>query len=206
MKVLGRDTSINVRKVLWVCAELELPYEHEPWGANGLSLASPEFLALNPNGTIPVLRDGDVTIWESNTIIRYLANKSGADALYPPDAASRALVDMWMDWQIGELNPSWRYAFHGIVRKNPAKQDEGRIRESLQVWEEKMDILEIRLAETAAYITGDAFCLADIPIGLAVNRWFMTPGTSTGHSAAAAYYDRLTERPGYMRCGRNGMP
>lgn len=204
LKVLGRGNSINVRKVLWLCAELGLDYEYEPWGAEGLPLSSPEYLALNPNAKVPVIQDNDLTLWESHAIIRYLASVYGDGSLYPVDPARRAIIDMWMDWQIAELNPSYRYAFHGLVRNNPNNQDETQIQASLDAWREMMDILEAQLAKTGAYVAGDTFSLADIPVGLSVNRWVKTPRTEQQHPATAGYYDRLSERQGFVRFGRDG--
>ena len=90
LEVLGRSTSINVRKVLWTCAELGLPYQHTEWGAGELSLRDPAFLALNPNALVPVVRDGDFVLRESNTICRYLAAKAGRTDLLPAEPAARA--------------------------------------------------------------------------------------------------------------------
>lgn len=204
LKVLGRENSINVRKVTWLCMELGLEYDYEPWGIGELSLASPEFRALNPNGLVPVIQDDGFTLWESHAIIRYLDNKYGGGGLYPAEHKQRAIIDMWMDWQISQFGPAWRAAFHGLVRSNPLYQDEALIQSSLDSWKGLMDILEARLAETGAYVGGDEFSLADIPMGLSVNRWFKTPRTDQQHPAISRYYDLLGERPGFVRFGRDG--
>src|SRR5512138_3259760 len=100
LQILGRPNSINVRKVLWLCEELALPYEHEPqWGTPDKPLRTPEFLALNPNALVPVIRDGAFVLWESNTICRYLAAREGRSDLLPTAPATRADVEKWMDWQ-----------------------------------------------------------------------------------------------------------
>lgn len=99
LQILGKAPSINVRKVLWACAELNIPFEREDWGAGYRSTDVPEFLALNPNGLVPVIRDGDFVLWESNAIIRYLANRFGGEPLYPADPQPRARIDQWIDWQ-----------------------------------------------------------------------------------------------------------
>jgi glutathione S-transferase len=104
LTVLGRAASINVRKVLWTCSELGLEPGREEWGAGELSLQSPRFLALNPNALVPVLLDGDLVLFESNTICRYLAARQGRHDLLPAEAAARARVEQWMDWQATELN------------------------------------------------------------------------------------------------------
>ncbi len=99
LKILGRTSSINVRKVLWLCAELDIPYEHEVWGDENKSLHSPEFLALNPNAMIPVIIEDDFVMWESNAILRYLATSYGGEWLYPENPRARAPIDQWTDWQ-----------------------------------------------------------------------------------------------------------
>src|SRR3954465_7618298 len=123
LRILGKVTSINVRKVLWTCRELGIPFEREDWGSVFQSTNVPDFLALNPNAMVPVIRDGDVVLWESNTICRYLAQRHARHDLLPAAAAERALVEQWMDWQAGELNNAWRYAFMALVRRSPAHGD-----------------------------------------------------------------------------------
>ena len=117
IELLGRTSSINVRKVLWTCAELDLAIEHDAdWGAGFRSTRSPEFLALNPAGLVPVLRHGGLVLSESNTICRYLAALRSRDDLLSSAPAARAQVEQWMDWQATELNGAWRYAFMALVR------------------------------------------------------------------------------------------
>ena len=99
LKVLGRSDSINVRKVLWLCDELNIKYDREDWGRGFRSPKEAEFIKLNPNATIPVIIDADLVLWQSNSIIRYLANQYQGQALYPETAKPRALIDQWMDWQ-----------------------------------------------------------------------------------------------------------
>ena len=206
VKLLGRSSSINVRKVLWTLAELGIEYQHEEWGTEALPLRSAAFLALNPNAMVPVIQHEGHTLWESNTICRYLARRFGRDDLLPPAPAQRARVEQWMDWQATELNNAWRYAFMGLVRRSPAHQDEPAQRASIQRWNEHMAILDAVLAGTAAYVAGDHFTLADIALGLSVHRWYMTPFEHPPLAAVAAYYALLSQRPAYLRHGRNGLP
>jgi len=206
VKLLGRSSSINVRKVLWTMAELGIEYQHEEWGTEALPLRSAAFLALNPNAMVPVIQHEGHTLWESNTICRYLAGRFGREDLLPAVPAQRARVEQWMDWQATELNNAWRYAFMGLVRRSPAHQDEPALRTSIQRWNEHMAILDAALAGTAAYVTGDRFTLADIVLGLSVHRWYMTPFEHPQLAAVATYYELLSRRPAYMRHGRNGLP
>ncbi len=206
LRILGKPTSINVRKVLWTCAELALPHEFEAWGTGYRDTNTPEFLALNPNALVPVVVDGDAVLWESNTICRYLAGKHGRDDLLARDPLARARVEQWMDWQGGDMNNAWRYAYMGLVRNSPAHQDAAAIAASAASWNRHMGILERQLAQAGDFVTGPTFTLADIGLGLAVNRWFLTPIARPELPHVQAYYDRLAERPGYREHGRNGSP
>lgn len=204
LKILGKASSINVRKVLWACAELDLPFEREDWGSGFQSTSNPAFLALNPNAMVPIIQDGGFVLWESNSIIRYLAAQYGGQRLSPAGPQLRARVDQWMDWQASDLNRSWSYAFMALARESPAHRDRAAIEASCREWARYMGILDRRLEQAGGYAAGPAFSLADIPIGLSVNRWFCTPFDKPDLPAVAAYYDRLAEREGYRLYGRNG--
>lgn len=206
LQVLGRSTSINVRKVLWLCAELELPFAHEEWGLGDLSLRSDAYLALNPNGLMPVIRDEDFVLWESNAICRYLAARHRRDDLLPVELRPRALVEQWLDWQSTELNTSWRYAFLALVRKTSTYTDPAAIEASTASWNRHMRILEAQLQRTDAFVTGTQFTLADIALGLSTHRWFMTPIERPRLDAVEAFYERLSMRPAFLKHGRNGVP
>lgn len=206
LRILGRASSINVRKVLWTCAELELPFEREDWGSGFRSTASAEFLALNPNAMVPVIVDGDFVLWESNAICSYLASQYPRDALLPSAPRERARVEQWMGWQATELNNAWRYVFMARVRNSPNHVDASAIAASEAQWNQCMEILDRQLERTGAFVTGERFSLADIMLGLSVNRWYLTPMQRPDLPAVAAYYERLGERPGYRAYGRNGEP
>ena len=206
LKVLGKSSSINVRKVLWACEEIGIPYEREDWGSGFRDTSTPEFRALNPNALVPVMIDKGFVLWESNTIIRYLAAEYGAVTLLPAAPRDRAHIERWMDWQATEFNASWRYAFQALVRRNPDFADASEIAASLRGWSRNMGILNEQLVATRGFVAGPEFTLADIPIGLSVNRWFMTPTDRPAFPAVQVYYDRLSERAPFMRHGRNGTP
>ncbi|MEJ6816534.1 glutathione S-transferase [Pseudomonas sp. LF-5] len=206
LRILGKASSINVRKVLWTCAELQLPFDREDWGSGFQATHTPEFLALNPCAMVPVIQDGDFTLWESNTIIRYLvANYPDAD-LYPTEPRARARVDQWIDWQASELNRSWSHAFTSLVRRSPDYQDSAALARGIEQWSKNMEILNRQLEKTGAYVSGERFSLADIPIGLSVNRWFETPLGHPDYPAVRTYYERLSQREGFRLYGRNGTP
>lgn len=204
LRVLGWIASINVRKVLWTCREIGLAFQHEPGDPGNKSHKTPEFLALNPNGLVPVIVDENGVLWESNVICRYLAMKHGRDDLLPANARQRALVEQWMDWQSTALSV-WRYAFLGLARKMPGFDDPAQIEKSTADWNAAMMILERQLAGTGAYVTGDTFTLADIVLGLSVNRWLMTPIERPQAPAVSAYYERLKTRAAFQDLGPNGI-
>lgn len=206
LTLLGRSTSINVRKVQWLLAELGLAYQQEQWGAGTQPTDTPAFRALNPNGLVPVLRDGDFVLWESNAICRYLAARERRDDLLPAALQPRALVEQWMDWQATELNSAWRYPFMALVRKLPGYDDAGAIARGIVAWNRHMAILDAQFARTGAFVAGDTFTLADIAVGLATHRWFASPIERPDLPAVRRYYAALDQRPGFRAHGNNGVP
>ncbi len=195
-----------MRKVLWTCAELGLAVEREDWGSGFRSPREPAFLALNPNGLVPVLVDGDTVLWESNTICRYLAAREGRTDLLPAGAAGRARVEQWMDWQATELNSAWRYAFMALVRRSPEHADPAAVRASVAAWNGAMALLDAQLARTGAHVAGDAFTLADVVLGLSAQRWRMTPMARPALPAVDAWLARLAPRAGFRDHVDNGQP
>lgn len=190
LKVLGRITSINVRKLLWALDELGLAYQQEDWGLPLRDPKVPEFLALNPNGQVPVLVDGDLVLWESNAILIYLAEREGR--LLPHDLQSRAIALQWLGWQAAELNPPWGYAVNALIRRTPGYDDPAKVTASMVAWGAKMEILEAALA--GREFIGSAFSIADIALGLSVHRWMSISADKPPLPAVEAYYERLMSR------------
>jgi len=207
LKVLGRPNSFNVRKVLWLCAELGIAYERQDWGRGYTPTSTPEFLKLNPVAQIPVVIDGDLVMRESNAIIRYLAAKHGAEALYPSDLAARFRVEQWMDWVAYDLTHAMRGAFLGGQLQEAPWNNEWFVGQGRRDFTDCIALVEDELARSGGPHILGAFTLADIPLGLVVNRWFSVRGfDKPAFPAVAAYYEKLSERPGYRAHGRNGMP
>jgi glutathione S-transferase len=206
LTLLGKAASINVRKVLWLCEELALPLAREDWGAGHRSTQDPAFLALNPNGLVPVLKDGALVLWESNVICRYLAAREGRTDLLPVLPAARARVEQWMDWQATELNNAWRYAFLALVRHSPDHANAVAIEGSVRAWNRHIGILAQQLELSGPYVAGPTFTLADIVLGLSVHRWVTAPIDKPLYPAVTAYYERLAERSGFRNYGRDGGP
>src|SRR5262245_11109611 len=189
LRVLGRTSSINVRKVLWTCAELDLPFEHVE--------SDPQLLAKNPNAMVPVIQDGEFVLWESNAICRYLADKQPRGTLLPAEPEARALVEQWMDWQASELNVAWRYSFLALARKSPAHADPAQIAASVESWNRHMRLLDAHFAAGGQFLTGEYFTLADVVVGLSTHRWLLTPLERPHLDAVHAWYQRLSVRPAF---------
>lgn len=193
--ILGRVTSINVRKVLWTADEVGALHQVDVWGKPHRDPDAPEFRALNPNAQVPVLQDGGFVLWESSAIMRYLMDKHGPSPLMPSGLRERALAEQWFAWQATDLNACWGYAVMARVRRLPGYDDETQIASSLHAWTEKMRILEAQLMRTNAYVAGGAFSFADIALGLSAHRWFGGDFERPELPALRAYYDRVRARP-----------
>jgi len=189
LRVLGRTSSINVRKVLWTCAELDLHFEQVE--------SDPELLAKNPNALVPVIRDGDFVLWESNSICRYLAGRQPRGTLLPHEPQARAQVEQWMDWQATELNSAWRYSFYALVRHSAAHRDPAMIAASVDAWNRCMRMLDAHFVHGGQFITGEFFTLADVVLGLSTHRWLHSPIDKPHLDAVHGYYQRLSVRPAF---------
>jgi len=171
IKIWGRNTSSNVQKAMWAIAELGLACERIDIGGSFGKNKEPAYLAMNPNGLVPTLEEEDgFLLWESNSIVRYLAGKHGKGTLEPADAKMRALASQWMDWQLSVCGPAITPVFWGMIRTPPEKRDmkaieAGKAR-SIEVWK----MVDERLGK-AQYLAGDAFSYGDIPVGLMTYRF-----------------------------------
>jgi glutathione S-transferase len=206
LKIYGRANSINVRKVLWAAEELGIPFVREDWGRGFKPTSDPEFMKVSTFGVVPVIDDGGFILRESNTIVRYLATKAGRADLYPTDLRSKATVESWMDWANTDLMSGVRPVFHGLVVKNPAFQAPDIIAAGVKDWAKQLQLLDEHLIANGPYMMGKAFTIADIPVGLVVNRWFGIEFDKPKFKTLTAYYDRLAMRPAFRAHGRNGTP
>ena len=209
LRIYGRANSINVRKVLWLCEEIGLTFEQEDWGRGYRSTSEPAFQAISRVGLVPVIDDDGFILRESNTIVRYLANRyaTGSD-LYPADVRKRATIEAWMDWAAIDAFAGLRPVFLGLHAQTPEFVGKTEIIEwARQAWTRQMINLDAEFAGTGGpYVCGDTFTIADIPVGLVVNRWFGVAFEKPDLPAVARYYERLSDRPGYRLYGRNGTP
>jgi glutathione S-transferase len=208
LKIYGRANSINVRKILWLCAEIGLPYEREDWGRGYRPTNDPAFRRISRFGLVPVIDDEGFILRESNAIIRYLAAKHRREDLYPTDGQARATIEAWMDWVATDVFSGLRPVFIGLHVKSPefaGKTD--AIAWGVWQWTRQMQLLDAELeASGGPYLCGEAFTLADIPAGLVVNRWYGLEFEKPELPAVARYYEQLSTRPAYRLHGRNGTP
>lgn len=190
--VWGRPSSSNVAKVLWTLRELQLDYRLHQAGGEFGGLGSPDYLAMNPNGRVPVLVDGELVVWESNAVVRYLAAQYGADSLWPTSAAERAGSDKWMDWATlsfaAALSPVRR-----IAKSGGAPQELEAARQRL---DEFAAILDAVLAGSA-YAGSARLGIGDIALGPHVHRWSLLDFPPGRHAALRAYHRRLCEHAGF---------
>jgi len=196
LRIWGRTNSINVQKVLWCCAELDLPFERIDAGMAFGLVETPAYRALNPNGRIPTLEDDGYVLWESNTIVRYLATKHGLGSLCPSDLAARFEAERWMDWQLTTLDRPLRTVFWALVRTPPEQRDPVALEKAQAEAEQALAILDAHFAQRR-FVGGEAFTMGDIPVGTAVYRWLALDLQRAARPHVRRWYERLTERPGF---------
>jgi glutathione S-transferase len=197
LKIIGRATSANVMKVLWLCDEMGLPYEREDAGLHFGRTRDADYIAMNPNSTVPTIIDDGFVLWESNSIVRYLAAKHKSP-LYPADPKERASAERWMDWQLAVFGPAMAPVFQGLIRTKPENRDMKAIEAGRDRWSNAMAIINRYLGETA-YLAGPRFTIGDIPVGIMTHRWFALDIKREDYPNAKRWYDALTKRAPYQK-------
>lgn len=195
LKLWGRTSSINVRKVLLVLNELQIPFERIEAGAAFGVVNTPEYRAMNPNGLVPVIEDDHIgVLWESNVIVRYLASRHSAGRLYPDDVTARFNAERWMDWQQTTMNPAGRDAFLQMIRVPEPQRQQKLVEQSVAAMVPLLDMLDTHLA-TREWMLGDHLTVADIPIACEMHRWWGTPLPHAPHPNLRRWYDAMLARP-----------
>jgi glutathione S-transferase len=203
LKVLGRSSSSNVQKVLWLIAELGQDCEHEEIGGKYGGNRDAAYLALNPNGVVPTIIDDSFVLWESNSICRYLAAKFSPTPLYPAEIEKRASCERWMDWQLSTLSPALGPMYMQLVRTPAEERDAQVIENSRRQGRAVLSILERQLT-LKRFLDGDTLTLADMVNGIWAHRWFtLNHETDSGLDRVHAWYQRLSERKPYRDCVLN---
>ncbi len=197
IKVLGRKNSINVQKVMWCAAELGVSVERKDVGGAFVGNDTPEYLAKNPNGKIPVLEDGEFVLWESNSIVRYLAETDGTAPWYPDETQTRAEANQWMDWYLTSLNPPMFVIFWNLIRTAPEERDMEKVEKATAEAATLFRMLDDRLA-ARDFVTGAEPCMGDIPVGCATYRWFAMDVARPDLPNLESWYARLRSRPAFQ--------
>jgi glutathione S-transferase len=198
LHIYGRHTSYNVQKVLWLADELELTYLHTQIGGKHGGNDSNEFLELNPMGKVPVVLDGDHSVWESNTILRYLTNKFGESQWQVNNSCERSQYECWMDWSQTVFEPAFIGVFWGYYRTPPHLRDNKAILNSVEQCETCLDILSNQLT-TKSYFLGTNLSLADISTGVFLHRLYQIDLKINFPENIHAWYKRLAARPAYFK-------
>ncbi|MBA2965434.1 MULTISPECIES: glutathione S-transferase family protein [Ramlibacter] len=194
IRVWGRITSINVRKVVLTLQLLDLPFERTDAGSEFGIVRTPEYLARNPNALVPLLEDDGFELWESNVIVRYLCARHADGLLYPRDLRVRFDAERWMDWQQTTLNKAGREAFLQLVRTAPAQRRQEVVDASVAATEPLWDLLEAHL-QRRAFMAGDALTMADIPIACELHRWRGLPLAWRARPHLDTWWARMTALP-----------
>jgi len=198
LKIWGRTNSINVQKVMWAVAELGLPHERTDAGGAFGGLDTPAYKSINPNSRIPTIDDNGVIVWESNTVVRYLAARYGAGRLWPIDPAHRSEADRWMDWQQTTIAPDMFPVFWGLVRTPPEKRDTAAIKAAGERLAASWSLLEQHLGGRN-FVAGAEFSMGDIPVGCAYARYTKLEIAKPTLPHCDAWHRRLQERPGFRQ-------
>ena len=200
LKIWGRANSVNVQKVLWCLAELDLTYERIDAGMAFGKNNEPAYLAMNPNGRVPTLVEGDFVLWESNSVMRYLAMAYGQGSpVYPEAPKRRAGVDRWLDWTLSTVQPVDRPVFWALVRTPPDKRDMAAIQRDVDAEAGVWRIADAQLA-SRRFIEGDDFTLADIAVGAYARRWLGVEGVSKPKLAHLdRWFAQFATRPGFQK-------
>ncbi len=197
LKIMGRKTSSNVMKVLWLCEELGIAHTREDFGGPFGRTREPDYLAKNPNALVPTIEEDDgFSLYESNAILRYLAVTRDGGAVFPADPRRRAKVDQWLDWQLGTINRPMTVLFLSLIRTPEADRDMAAIARARDDAEALWRIVEAQLTGQP-YLCGDTLSLADIALGIQVHRWFVLPIARPALANLGAWYARLQTHPGY---------
>ena len=200
LTIWGRANSVNVQKVLWCLRELDLGYDRIDAGMAFGRNTEADYLAMNPNGRIPTLVEGDFVLWESNSVMRYLCLAHGKGSpIYPQTPKARAAVDRWLDWTLSTLQPVDRPVFWALVRTPPAQRDMVAIQKDADAEAGQWRIVDAQLA-TRRFIEGEDFTIADIALGAYARRWFGVEGVDKPKLAhLERWFAQFAGRPGFTQ-------
>ena len=193
LRIWGRMSSINVKKVVWTAQELGLEFQRNEAGGQFGLVKTPEYLRLNPNALVPVMEDDDFVLWESNVIVRYLCAKHSPGQLYPSDLRERFEAERWMDWQQTTFSPASRPGFWQLIRTAPEQRNAQVLSDSNASVEALLATLDAQLGRHA-FVAGDRFTMADMVLGCEAHRWFGLPQPRESWPNVERWYQGLRAR------------
>lgn len=191
LTILGRTTSANVQKLMWLCHECDIPFLRKDVDTSSLP-----YRDLNPNRKVPTLVDDDFVIWESNAILQYLCAKHALDDWYPTDPKRGARVRQWMDWSSTEFYRAAEPVWIGMIRM-PGSFSAEAIEAGRKVWLQKLKLLDRHLAHSA-YVAGDTITVADLPLAIMVYRWYGLPIAHEDLLNVKRWYELIAARPAFQ--------
>lgn len=199
LTVWGRKTSSNVQALMWCIGEMELPYVRHDIGHKYKGTETDFYYSLNPNRTVPVLQDGTAPpLWETGAILRYLANRYGAESFWPSDDIQKANIDKWAEWS--KINVATAFnlpVFWRVVRTPQENRDEQAIAEAMVKLENYLSVAEAQF-EKHRFLAGDAFSLADIQFGHVLYRYYDIDVVRKTLPRLRAYYENIAVRPAFQ--------
>lgn len=199
LTVWGRRDAFNVQKVMWLVGELNLSHHHISIGGRFGGLNTPQFLAMNPHGHIPVISDNGNVVWESHSILRYLAARYGRDRFWSNSEVARLHIDPWMDWQQTALQPDFLTGvFWGYYRTPEKDRDWLAINASIERCNQHFILLDSILKDQY-FLVGNSISLADITVGTTLYRYFEININKPIIKHVDAWYQRLRDRPAYEK-------
>jgi glutathione S-transferase len=211
LKLWGRPTSARTQKVLWTLAEIGMDFEfilasatmgpgghvsrgHRPFGV----VDTPAYLALNPTGKVPMIDDEGFILWESGSIVRYLAMQYARERLYGADIRTFASASRWLDWENNELLPPQHEMVMQLVRLPAGERDAAKQAAACEAFASALQIAEAQLARTR-YIAGERFTFGDIPLGIRVHRWYLFDIRRPEMPNIRRWHGEIRDRPGFQK-------
>ncbi|MFC5522916.1 glutathione S-transferase family protein [Polaromonas jejuensis] len=194
LHIWGRISSINVRKVVWAAKELDLEVQRTDAGRQFGIVKEPDYLRKNPNALVPMIEDGELVLWESNVIVRYLCARHSPGHLYPLTLPERFTAEQWMDWQQTTFNPAGRNAFIQWIRTPAEQRRPELIAQSNAATEPLLAMLDAHLARYP-FVGGEQFGMADIPLACEMHRWFGLPQPRPARPHLDRWYQAILARP-----------
>ena len=205
LKIWGRNTSSNVQKAIWALGEINVPFERIDVGGAYGKTKDKFYLDMNPNSLVPTLEEENgFTLWESNSIVRYLAAKHNSRVLEPADVQARASAQKWMDWQLSVLGPAITPVFWGLIRTPPEKRDPNAIEAGKEKTVIAAKMMDAQLGKTR-FMAGDEFSYGDIPVGVMIRRYMELVPERPALPNLERWFGEIGGRPAFKEhCG--GIP